>query len=108
MNSPPAPAYTVFFTHASAELDAPAREVIRQAAAASRAAPDARVTVIGWTDSAGSPAADVALSRRRADRVAERLVMDGVAPARLVRQARGQTGEDPGVASRRVEIDVGG
>jgi len=34
-------------------------------------------------------------------------VADGVAASRLVRTGRGQTGEDPDVASRRVEIGVG-
>jgi outer membrane protein OmpA-like peptidoglycan-associated protein len=50
----------------------------------------------------------MALSVLRAKAVADTLVADGVPIERIVRQGRGQTHEDPGIASRRVEIDVGG
>jgi hypothetical protein len=36
------------------------------------------------------------------------LTADGVAANRLIRKVRGQTGGDPGLASRRVEITIGG
>jgi len=100
--------YAVFFPERSAQLDAAAQGVIAQAAGRARDDPDARVRVVGYTDSAGSPQADVALSRQRAQAVADALVADGVAASRLVRTGRGQTGEDPDVASRRVEVSVGG
>jgi outer membrane protein OmpA-like peptidoglycan-associated protein len=64
------------------------------------------VSVLGYTDSAGRPQDDVLLSQHRAQNVADALVADGVAAGRITRQGRGQTGEDPGVASRRVEIDI--
>ncbi len=102
------PGYLVFFTEHSAEIDPPAAAVIAQAAAAAKASPAAPVLVKGYTDSAGNPTADVALSQRRAQHVADALSADGVDPSRITRQGRGQTGEDPGVASRRVEIDIGG
>jgi len=70
--------------------------------------PDTRVTVVGYTDNAGSRQADATLSQQRAQAVADALVANGVAASRLVRAGRGQTGEDPGVASRRVEISLGG
>ena len=101
------PAYVVFFTERSAALDGPARQVILEAAAAARAAPGAPVTVLGYTDSAGAPDADIRLSQARARHVADALAAGGVAPARIARAGRGQTGEDPGVASRRVEIAIG-
>jgi len=44
------------------------------------------------------------LSQQRAQTVAAALVANGVAADRLVRSARGQTGENTGLASRRVEI----
>jgi outer membrane protein OmpA-like peptidoglycan-associated protein len=50
----------------------------------------------------------VLLSQARAQAVADALVADGVAASRLVRKGQGQTGANPGVASRRVEITVGG
>ncbi len=103
-----APGYLVFFTEHSAEIDPPAAGVIAQAAAAAKASPGLPVEVRGYTDSAGNASADVLLSQRRAQRVSDALVADGVDPARITRQGRGQTGEDPGVASRRVEIDIGG
>jgi outer membrane protein OmpA-like peptidoglycan-associated protein len=105
---PGGPHYVVFFPERSAQLDAPARGVIAQAARRANAAPAAPVEVRGYTDSAGSPQADVLLSRERVRSVADALVADGVAASRLVRKGQGQTGANPGVASRRVEITVGG
>jgi len=64
------------------------------------------VQVIGYTDSAGSPQADIVLSQQRAQAVADALVADGVASSRLVRLGQGQTGGNPGVMSRRVEIRI--
>jgi outer membrane protein OmpA-like peptidoglycan-associated protein len=102
------PGYLVFFTHQSIAIDPPAANVIAQAAAAAKAAPGTPVVVKGYTDSVGNPSTDVVLSQRRAQAVSDALVADGVDPTRITRQGRGQTGEDPGVASRRVEIDIGG
>jgi outer membrane protein OmpA-like peptidoglycan-associated protein len=104
-NSPP---YMVYFPLRSAQLDATGRDVVALAAEKAKEAPAARVTVIGYTDSAGSPPADVLLSQHRAQTVADTLAADGVPSARIVRVGAGQTNEDPGVASRRVEITVGG
>jgi outer membrane protein OmpA-like peptidoglycan-associated protein len=101
------PQYVVFFAERSAELDAPAHGVIANAAREAQHDPATAVDVIGYTDSAGSPQADIILSRRRAQAVADALVADGVPAARLVRLGHGQTGADPGLASRRVEIRVG-
>jgi outer membrane protein OmpA-like peptidoglycan-associated protein len=106
MRGTPQPGYLVFFTEHSAGIDPPAASVIARAAQAAKASPGATVTVLGYTDSAGRPADDVLLSQRRAQTVSDALVADGVAPSRISRQGRGQTGEDPGVASRRVEIDI--
>ena len=105
---PRGPRYVVFFQERSAQLDAPARGVIAQVARRANAEPAASVEVRGHTDSAGSPRADVLLSRERVESVADALVADGVAPDRLVRKGQGQAGANPGVASRRVEITVGG
>ena len=103
-NSP----YLVYFQERSAQLDAPARSLIAEAAQRANADPTAPVTVAGYTDSAGSPPADVLLSQQRAQTVADALTADGVASNRLIRKGRGQTGGDPGIASRRVEITIGG
>ena len=99
--------FTVFFPERSAALDEPAHQVIAGAARQAQQDPAAPVNVIGYTDSAGSPQADVILSQRRAQAVAGALVADGVPSSRLARTGRGQTGGDPGLASRRVEITIG-
>jgi outer membrane protein OmpA-like peptidoglycan-associated protein len=105
---PSGPHYVVFFQERSVQLDAPARDVIAQAAKRARADPAASVEVSGYTDTGGSPQANLVLSQERAQAVADALVASGVAANRLVRKGQGQTGRDPGVASRRVEITVGG
>jgi outer membrane protein OmpA-like peptidoglycan-associated protein len=105
---PSGPHYVVFFQERSAQLDAPARGVIAQVARRANAEPATPVEVRGYTDSSGSPQADVLLSQERVRSVADALVAHGVAANRLVRRGQGQTGATPGVASRRVEITVGG
>ena len=99
--------FTVYFPERSAALDPPAHQVIATAAKQAQQEPAAPVNVVGYTDSAGSPQADVVLSQRRAQAVADALVANGVPPSRLVRTGRGQTGAEPGLASRRVEITIG-
>ena len=101
------PSMVVFFADKSAALEPADSDIIAHAASLAKAAPDAPVLVRGWTDSDGSPQADIVLSQQRAQRVAEALIADGVAPTRIARQGRGQTHDDPGVESRRVEIRVG-
>ena len=109
-SAPPSgtPAMIVFFADKSAALEPNDADIIAHAADLAKASPSAPVLVRGWTDSDGSPQADVVLSQLRAQHVADALVADGVAPARISRQGRGQTHDDPGVESRRVEIRVGG
>lgn len=48
----------------------------------------------------------MARSQQRAQTVAAALVADGVGANRLVRRGCGQTGGDPGIASRRVEVTI--
>jgi outer membrane protein OmpA-like peptidoglycan-associated protein len=100
--------YMVYFQPRSAKLDPPAHDIVTLVAARANEAPAARITVTGYTDSAGSPPADVLLARQRAQSVAHALASKGVAAHRIVRIAAGQTNEDPGLASRRVEIAIGG
>ncbi len=100
--------YIVYFQERSAQLDPAARNLIALAAQRANEEPAAPVSVVGYTDSAGSPPADVLLSQQRAQAVADALAASGVAPTRLRRVGRGQTGAEPGIANRRVEIDIGG
>ena len=101
------PSMAVFFADKSAALEPTDADIIAHAASLAKASPDAPVLVRGWTDSDGSPQADIVLSQLRAQHVADALIADGVSPARISRQGRGQTHDDPGVESRRVEIRVG-
>src|SRR5690606_27905951 len=75
------------------------------------AEPDIRITLVGHTDATGSLAANVAVSKRRAQSVASRLVRDyGIDAARLTAEGAGylaprasnQT-EDGRAKNRRVE-----
>jgi outer membrane protein OmpA-like peptidoglycan-associated protein len=102
------PGFMVYFDPHSATVDQTAAGTISRAAEAAKAAPSAPVVVKGYTDSAGNAAADVTLSQTRAQAVADALKSDGVDAARISIRGRGQTHEEPGQASRRVEIDVGG
>jgi outer membrane protein OmpA-like peptidoglycan-associated protein len=99
--------FVLFFTAQSASLDAPAVGILDAAAAAARAAPHGRVIVAGYADRVGTPQANQILSRLRAQVVADGLVERGVDRARVRLRARGATGADPGVESRRVEILIG-
>jgi outer membrane protein OmpA-like peptidoglycan-associated protein len=103
----PEKTYVVFFTEQSTTLDSAALKVIADAATQARAKPAETVVVLGYTDSRGSASADQVLSSQRADVVASALVSDGVASANIRREGRGQTHNDPGLESRRVEIAIG-
>ena len=105
--APPQPRYVVFFNTYSSDLDPEARGVVQAAATAARNAPALPVTVAGYTDRLNDPGADVQLSRRRAQAVADALAAAGVDRGRVSLQPRGQDREgDPGVERRRVEISL--
>ncbi|MFM9943536.1 MAG: OmpA family protein [Hyphomicrobiaceae bacterium] len=70
------------------------------------------VRVIGYTDEAGTVARNVQLSQQRADQVLDELVRRGVPRQRLVAVGRATALElaprtGPGLASRRVEFEIG-
>ncbi len=96
--------YVVFFTRASAEIDAPGRAVISEAAAVALRHPGEAVVVAGYAAAHGNLGVDENISASRADAVAAALRADGVAAARITEHARAPANEDPAVAARRVEI----
>ena len=100
------PARIVFFADWSGAVDDAAKNVIDQAAAAAKQSPDASITVTGYADSTGSEQANIYLTQLRAQRVVDAMVADGVPASRLKMVAAGRQ-EEPGVASRRVEIVMG-
>ena len=104
--TPDAPAYVVFFTPLSGQLDDGARSVIAVASQAAQAMPSRRVVVSGYADRTNStPATGQTLTRLRAQVVADGLVAQGVDRGRIALQPKGVIGGDPGVESRRVMIE---
>lgn len=103
------------FAPASSVIDASSREVLNTAAQAIVAAPPVNIQVNGYTDNTGGAAANLVLSRRRADVVRLYLISQGVAGSRLT--AKG-FGEDKPIAdnstpegrrqNRRIELIVTG
>ncbi len=72
------------FGTGSATLDAGARAALEGLARGLAGHPGARIALVGHTDTAGAPAANVALSRRRAQAVRQALIDDhGADPARI-------------------------
>ena len=102
---PQVPTYVVFFTPDSVSLDAPANSVIADAAAAAATVPRNKVYIAGYADAKGTPKALHDLTLRRAQAVAASLTAQGVDSSRIVLEAKGHEGGDPGIESRRVEIE---
>jgi outer membrane protein OmpA-like peptidoglycan-associated protein len=102
--------FLIFFDWNRADLTARARQIISEAAEAARAQPT-RLEVAGHADRTGTPQYNLALSRRRAETVAEEMVKRGIARQDISITAFGET--QPLVATadgvrepqnRRVEI----
>ena len=68
-----------------------ARGIIREAAAASKAARTTRIEVNGYADTSGSPQYNQGLSMRRAQTVAAELVRNGVGKQEIAIKAFGET-----------------
>jgi OOP family OmpA-OmpF porin len=109
----PAPArtYLVFFDWDRADLTDRARQIIGEAAEASRHVQYTRIEVNGYTDRSGTPQYNIRLSIRRANNVAAELVRDGVPRNAIDIHGYGETHPlvptAPGVRepqNRRVEI----
>jgi len=89
----PAPArtYLVFFDWNRADLTDRARQIIGDAAQASRAVQTTRIEVGGHADRSGSPQYNQRLSMRRAEAVAQELVRQGVPQSAINVQAFGES-----------------
>jgi outer membrane protein OmpA-like peptidoglycan-associated protein len=101
----------VSFDTGSATIKPNMRGVLDPFAASLKDDPNARLTIIGHTDSTGSPAINDPLSLQRAQSVREYLGARGVSTARIVIEGRGErepvadNGTDAGRArNRRVEM----
>lgn len=108
------PETTVLFAPGSATLSGDAMTTLRDVAKSIRASgPDHHVVVAGYADAAGAEGGHLALSRRRADTVANTLVSLGVPSGELVTKAFGASHpissddtERGRALNRRVEIAI--
>lgn len=103
----------VMFAFDSAELTADAKTQLQGLISKLSADSVRSVKVIGYTDSQGDDAYNQALSERRASSVAEYLINQGLAPAKVTSQGRGESepvadnDSDAGRAqNRRVELHL--
>ena len=87
----PARSFLVFFDFDRADLTERARQIVAQAAEASRSQENTRVEVAGHADRAGTPQYNQALSQRRAEAVAAELVRRGVARTDITVTAFGES-----------------
>ncbi|EKT4465918.1 OmpA family protein [Pseudomonas putida] len=103
----------VLFAFDSAELTAGAQQRLQSLLPKLNDPSVSSVKVIGHTDSVGSDSYNQALSERRASSVAEYLISQGLAPAKVTSQGRGEAepvadnDTDEGQArNRRVELHL--
>jgi OOP family OmpA-OmpF porin len=75
--------YQVFFDTDKTDLSPRGQLIVGKVADIVRTDDDVRVTVIGRTDRAGTAAANMALSQRRAELVRDALIAAGVPAARI-------------------------
>jgi len=103
----------LLFAPGSAALSAGAEAKLEAVAAALKENPDARIEVLGYTDSTGSSALNTRLSEQRAKAVRSSLMRHGVAASRVQSQGFGDaapiaSNDTPQGrrSNRRVEIEV--
>ncbi|HEX4505298.1 MAG TPA: TonB-dependent receptor [Alphaproteobacteria bacterium] len=82
--------YLVFFDFNKSDLTSQATQIVDQAASNAGPAKVTRLTVTGHTDTVGSDAYNMRLSRRRAESVAARLEKDGIASSEIEIVAKGK------------------
>ncbi len=98
----------VFFSEWSALIDSDATQAVQHAADIAKQSSGRRVTVVGYTDTTGSQAANKLLAQLRTQQVTDALVADGVSADSITQDAKGETPapEDSKQESRRVSIAV--
>lgn len=103
----------VTFAFNSTEISPSFQQSLNKVADSLKQYPNSLVDVYGHTDSVGSDAFNLDLSKRRADSVARYLMMQGVASARIQTQGMGKNypvadnaTEEGRAKNRRVEIKI--
>jgi iron complex outermembrane receptor protein len=82
--------YMVFFDFNKSDLTAQAEKIVDQAAANAATAKATELSVTGYTDTVGSDAYNMRLSRRRAESVATKLEKDGIPASEIAIVAKGK------------------
>jgi outer membrane protein OmpA-like peptidoglycan-associated protein len=82
--------YLVFFDFNKSDLTPQAVSIVNQAAANAGPAKVTQLTVTGHTDTVGSDAYNMRLSRRRAESVASELEKDGIPSSEIAIVAKGK------------------
>jgi len=113
--APVARSYLVFFDFDKSDLTSDATAIVDQAAKNAGPAKVTEITVTGHTDTVGSDAYNMRLSKRRAESVAAQLEKDGIPSSEIVLVAKGKRDllvpTKDGVRepqNRRVQIVYGG
>ena len=101
------PKSVIFFTSISAELDRGARGVLDGFTEDAQAHPNLPILVEGYADSTIGAAANRTLSELRAQVVSDALVQRGIDHRRITLRPRSPNGTEPGLQSRRVELELG-
>jgi outer membrane protein OmpA-like peptidoglycan-associated protein len=95
--------YQVYFTANDSMLDARAQMMVDSIAYAAVNSGDTRITVIGKADRTGTQSANMLLSHKRADRVRDALIADGVPAARIDTAWTGENRQDVTTADDVIE-----
>ena len=82
--------YMVFFDFNKSDLTPQAASIVDQAAANAATAKTTQLGVTGYTDTVGSDAYNMRLSRRRAESVAAKLEKDGIPASEIAIVAKGK------------------
>jgi len=95
--------YQIYFDTNSVAIDARGQMIVKNVAYVVANTDSTRVTVIGKTDRVGTPAANLALSQRRADAVKNALITAGVPAARIDTSWTGEGKQEVATADEAVE-----
>lgn len=101
--------FAINFATGSAEIPEASKAPLQQAAGLIKQLPaSTHVKIDGFTDATGDPAANLALSQRRADAVRDLLIGSGVAPKALTARGHGSAEATQGSVrgERRIEFSV--
>lgn len=95
--------YQVYFDSNKVDINERGQMIVKNVAYVVANTNGARVTVIGKTDRSGDPAANMALSQKRADQVRDALIAAGVPPSRIDTSWTGEAKQEIATADNTAE-----